>query len=153
MRRTSYWGYSRWAVSFSIIIAALAGLETTACEPWLAVRQTVFQSRYFHPVRFTSLIRWKHLRSRFWLGLPFLLSSFLFPFSLEGGKIEEGMELIEVEQCCEASFQWLLGLTTCWGREEDIRNFILSQSPNLVLVCVRVWRSLAGCGRARQKQF
>lgn len=75
----SCWGCSSWAVSFSIIIAALTGLEMTACEPWVASRQTVFQSRYFHPVRFASLIRRKHLRSSFRLGLPFLLSSFLFP--------------------------------------------------------------------------
>lgn len=142
MRRRSCWGCSSWAVSFSIIIAALTGLEMTACE-------TVFQSRYFHPVRFTSLIRWKHLMSGFRLGLPFLLSSFLFPFSLEGGRKRIGMELVEVEQCCEASFQWILDLTTCWGREEDIRNSVSSQPPSLVPVCLRVWRSLAGCSRAR----
>jgi len=42
------------------------------------------------------------------LGSPVLLSSILsfhFPFSLERRKTEEGMVLMEAEQCCEALFR------------------------------------------------
>lgn len=45
------------------------------------------------------------MRSTSGLGSPVpfsLILGFLFPFSLEGGKTEEGMVLMEAEQCREA---------------------------------------------------
>lgn len=105
MHERSCLGCRRWAVCFFEL--------RWLVWKWLPVNHglpldRLFQRSYFQSVTFTSLIRWEHTRSRSGLGLPVLLSSilgFLFASSLEGGKREEGMVLMEAEQCCEASFQ------------------------------------------------